>query len=103
MIRRPPRSTLFPYTTLFRSNPLYPKMTRKPPFSVEAPGYEKVKGETIPRRNPAAKDKLITRPSEEIGTVFDNLKRSAEKFGNAKAIGTRKLIKTHIENKKVKK
>jgi len=84
-------------------NPLYPKMTRKPPFSVEAPGYEKVKGETIPRRNPVAKDKLITRPSEEIGTVFDNLKRSAEKFGNAKAIGTRKLIKMHIENKKVKK
>src|SRR5256885_11987196 len=24
MIRRPPRSTLFPYTTLFRSNPLKP-------------------------------------------------------------------------------
>src|SRR5256885_9891602 len=23
MIRRPPRSTLFPYTTLFRSHPLY--------------------------------------------------------------------------------
>src|SRR5260221_3635402 len=23
MIRRPPRSTLFPYTTLFRSKPLY--------------------------------------------------------------------------------
>ena len=87
----------------YHGNPLYPKMTRKPPFSVEAPGYEKVKGETIPRRNPVAKDKLITRPSEEIGTVFDNLKRAAEKFGNAKAIGTRKLIKIHTENKKVKK
>src|SRR5690242_21523602 len=24
MIRRPPRSTLFPYTTLFRSNPAFP-------------------------------------------------------------------------------
>src|SRR2546430_11405187 len=24
MIRRPPRSTLFPYTTLFRSNPVAP-------------------------------------------------------------------------------
>src|SRR6202008_5157683 len=24
MIRRPPRSTLFPYTTLFRSNPMKP-------------------------------------------------------------------------------
>src|SRR2546426_6971315 len=23
MIRRPPRSTLFPYTTLFRSNPIF--------------------------------------------------------------------------------
>src|SRR3712207_7292941 len=25
MIRRPPRSTLFPYTTLFRSNPEFPE------------------------------------------------------------------------------
>src|SRR3989442_5475643 len=25
MIRRPPRSTLFPYTTLFRSLPLFPE------------------------------------------------------------------------------
>lgn len=82
---------------------MYPKMTKKPPFSVEAPGYEKVDGETIPRRNPAAKDKLIARPSDEVATVFDNLKRAAEKYGNAKAIGTRKLIKTHVENKKVKK
>jgi long-chain acyl-CoA synthetase len=82
---------------------MYPKMTKKPPFSVEAPGYEKVKGETIPRRNTVAKDKLITRPSDEVGTVFDNLKRAAEKYGNAKALGTRKLIKTHVENKKVKK
>src|SRR2546426_5572632 len=28
MIRRPPRSTLFPYTTLFRSNVSVPVMTR---------------------------------------------------------------------------
>src|SRR5258708_30379002 len=27
MIRRPPRSTLFPYTTLFRSSPAWPRMT----------------------------------------------------------------------------
>src|SRR3712207_8590295 len=26
MIRRPPRSTLFPYTTLFRSNPLLSRL-----------------------------------------------------------------------------
>src|SRR2546430_13361624 len=28
MIRRPPRSTLFPYTTLFRSHPLRPRALR---------------------------------------------------------------------------
>src|SRR2546422_1251739 len=28
MIRRPPRSTLFPYTTLFRSNMLKPALVR---------------------------------------------------------------------------
>src|SRR5260221_7991586 len=30
MIRRPPRSTLFPYTTLFRS-PRFPRSRRPPP------------------------------------------------------------------------
>src|SRR3712207_6941989 len=31
MIRRPPRSTLFPYTTLFRSSRSSPSQLRKPP------------------------------------------------------------------------
>src|SRR3712207_8327673 len=35
MIRRPPRSTLFPYTTLFRSSPLLPNV----PALSEAPGF----------------------------------------------------------------
>src|SRR5258708_23914788 len=30
MIRRPPRSTLFPYTTLFRSGPVRPPRTGAP-------------------------------------------------------------------------
>src|SRR5438552_14894456 len=30
MIRRPPRSTLFPYTTLFRSSPLRPRHRVEP-------------------------------------------------------------------------
>src|SRR3989442_15938456 len=29
MIRRPPRSTLFPYTTLFRSDPRFPPTTSR--------------------------------------------------------------------------
>src|SRR5215813_15068699 len=36
MIRRPPRSTLFPYTTLFRSN-RYPPVAPSPPASPDDP------------------------------------------------------------------
>src|SRR2546430_13507369 len=38
MIRRPPRSTLFPYTTLFRSNffdHFYPSLLKQPGFLQE--------------------------------------------------------------------
>jgi long-chain acyl-CoA synthetase len=69
---------------------VYPKMTKKPPFSIEVSGYTKKNGETIPRRNPCAKDKLVTVPSDEVTTLYENLKRSAAKFGNAKAMGWRK-------------
>ncbi|KAI9865117.1 MAG: long-chain fatty acid-CoA ligase [Trichoglossum hirsutum] len=82
---------------------LYPRITKKGPFTVEASGYEPVEGETIPRRHPSAKDKLISTPEEGVSTVFDIVKRASEKFGNAKGIGTRKLIRTHDEIKKVKK
>src|SRR2546426_8052832 len=33
MIRRPPRSTLFPYTTLFRSLPLAPQQSQQRVFA----------------------------------------------------------------------
>jgi long-chain acyl-CoA synthetase len=82
---------------------LLPKIVRKPPFSVEVPGYEHVDGETIPRRHPKAVDGLLVRPSEDIATVLDIIQTSARKFGNAKAVGSRKLLKTHQETKKVKK
>src|ERR1039457_7581406 len=36
MIRRPPRSTLFPYTTLFRSKPLWNKNLNRSYFSTRA-------------------------------------------------------------------
>lgn len=86
-----------------KTQTLYPRVTKSPPFTVEASGYEPVKGETIPRRHPVSKDKLTTTPSEDVRTIFDILKRSADRFGNAKAVGTRRLIKLHHESKKVKK
>ena len=80
-----------------------PYMRAKPPFTVEASGYEQKDGETIPRRNPLAKDELFDRPSSDVSTTYENLKRSSKKFGNAKAIGSRKLVQEHVEVKKVKK
>lgn len=80
-----------------------PQMVKKPPFTVDAPGYEPVEGETIPRRHPAVAEKLVTRPDVNVATLFDILKRTSEKYGNAKAVGCRTLIKTHHESKKIKK
>src|SRR2546427_7454558 len=47
MIRRPPRSTLFPYTTLFRSPPAPVSATRSGRHSTPPPGVP-------PRRGPPA-------------------------------------------------
>ena len=79
------------------------RIIHKPPFSLEAPGYEHVDGETIPRRNVNTVNKLKTTPSPDIHTLFDLVKTSSEKYGNAKALGSRKLVRTHQEIKKVKK
>lgn len=75
----------------------------KPPFTIEAPGYEKVPGETIPRRHPRAKDGLLDTPAEGVHTVFDIVRRSAKKYPNHTAVGRRKLVKLHKETKKIKK
>ncbi|TVY65521.1 Long-chain-fatty-acid--CoA ligase [Lachnellula suecica] len=82
---------------------VYPRIVKKPPFSLEVPGCEPVEGETIPRRHPLTVNKLKDRPEEGIATLFDIVRTSSEKYGNAKALGSRKLIKTHQESKKVKK
>ena len=87
----------------FRSGiaPLY--KVQKPPFTIEAPGYEPVEGETIPRRHPKAKDGLIERPAPDVNTTFDLLKRSADRYSGEPAVGSRKLLKTHKEKKKITK
>lgn len=79
------------------------KQVHKPPFTIEAPGYEKVAGETIPRRHPRAKDGLISQPSEDVHTVLDIVRRSARLYGDRQALGTRKLVQLHKETKTIQK
>ncbi|KAI2628876.1 long-chain-fatty-acid-CoA ligase [Hypoxylon sp. NC1633] len=78
-------------------------MVQKPPFMIEAPGAQDVEGETKPFRHFKAKDGLITRPASHIRTTYDILLDSAKEHGDKAAIGSRKLIKTHTETKKVPK
>lgn len=81
----------------------HPKIYKSPPYTVERPGIKANAGETAPRVNTRAKEGFINTPEEGIETIWDLVKRSASKFGNAKAVGYRKLVKQHEEVKKVKK
>ncbi|KAK4933522.1 long-chain fatty acid-CoA ligase, partial [Elasticomyces elasticus] len=85
------------------SGTVQPYMYRKPPFTFYAKGVEAQIGQTPPRRNRFAGERLVTKPSDEVATIYDNFRRAAKKFGNAKATGTRRILKTHVESKKVKK
>ncbi|KAG6122150.1 hypothetical protein E4U13_003178 [Claviceps humidiphila] len=87
------------YTT--GTTPLHP--VHKAPYSIEAPGYKKIPGETIPRRHPRAKNGLLTRPSDDVNNIFDIVTHSARIYPNHQALASRKLIKLHKETKKVKK
>jgi long-chain acyl-CoA synthetase len=80
-----------------------PKQYKKGPYTIEAKGYEKKDGETIPRVHPSAKNGLISTPAPDVKTIYDILRSSSKKFGNAKALGYRTLIKTHEETKQIKK
>ncbi|EEY14684.1 long-chain-fatty-acid-CoA ligase [Verticillium alfalfae VaMs.102] len=79
------------------------RMQAKGPFSVPSPGAEKVDGETTPRRHPKAVPELLTKPGGTVDTIYELVKQSAAKFGNARCIGSRKLVDTHIDTKMVKK
>src|SRR3712207_9067528 len=71
MIRRPPRSTLFPYTTLFRSD----QVAVEPPVGAEVParvhrheggelddpGVDPAPGARVPRRHGVDEDRKSTR------------------------------------------
>src|SRR5258708_27152837 len=59
MIRRPPRSTLFPYTTLFRSNLNYAAPDSSPPT---LPRDQAIPPEMPERKHAGAPDAVLARP-----------------------------------------
>ena len=54
-------------------NGFLPKQYDKYPYTVDAPGYSKVKGETIPRRQVGLKE-LMSEPEPGIATTVSSLR-----------------------------
>jgi long-chain acyl-CoA synthetase len=77
--------------------------SRKGPYTAEAADAPAVEGETKPRRNLAAKDGLKTTPAPDVTTMYEVLRYASAKFGNAKAVGSRRIVNKITETKKIKK
>lgn len=83
---------------------VFPTLYKKPPFTVDAVGAQKVDGETVPRRNVTAAHGLhSTLANGAITTVYENLRFSVKKFRNRHVLGSRDILNVHEENKKVPK
>src|SRR2546427_9349927 len=61
MIRRPPRSTLFPYTTLFRSSPVSSRSRLSRFFSCEPPPVRTIPLSTMSAESSGGVDRKSTR------------------------------------------
>src|SRR5258708_27027432 len=62
MIRRPPRSTLFPYTTLFRSRASVVALLEHPrTMSVIVAHLDRIPAEPLPRLRRCSRDRKSTR------------------------------------------
>src|SRR3712207_7210849 len=72
MIRRPPRSTLFPYTTLFRSS--HASGNGQPPGLLRDPAGERLRARPGGRRRPvAARPRSPDRKSTRLNSSHANI------------------------------
>src|SRR5258706_44070 len=69
MIRRPPRSTLFPYTTLFRSNSAGARLSKLVVFAADEQGN----GDRRHRRQPQEPRLVFSARSEEHTSELQSL------------------------------
>src|SRR3712207_1482601 len=71
MIRRPPRSTLFPYTTLFRSREGHKQKTKRPVLAFQS----------LPRGLPHAKNRSKQWPKQLFGATKNPLQQNEKNDG----------------------
>src|SRR5437899_7618667 len=73
MLRRPPRSTLFPYTTLFRSAPRIPGGARPAPIATSVSPISSAGRSTYPR-SPSSRGSRFRERSEEHTSELQSLR-----------------------------
>src|SRR3712207_7473371 len=91
MIRRPPRSTLFPYTTLFRSSlhrdaPCWaPAANRKARFLIAQAGCIPTHISSKPTPSPPARHGLVRDLVNGDGTILRGLDRKSTRLNSSHA------------------
>src|SRR5438093_9249111 len=95
MIRRPPRSTLFPYTTLFRSEPEQPDQLRAHVDDRVLPLQEDQRGDRADGVRPG--DGLLDHPGPRLGS-----QRSEEHTSELQSL-TNLVCRLLLEKKKKQK
>src|SRR5688572_31276520 len=98
MIRRPPRSTLFPYTTLFRSDADCPLESRRETSCQRRPRFP-----LAPSRRAASRDRKSTRLNSshsQISYAVFCLKKKKKKTNNKK---NNKITRKHHINPQITK
>src|SRR2546422_6949444 len=90
MIRRPPRSTLFPYTTLFRSLLREHLRTRR--------GFHRIEDRDRPTRTPQTTETLLRRAhsaGSHIGALCEHIHRVEREPGVRRILGVLALARKH--------
>src|SRR2546428_13133561 len=102
MIRRPPRSTLFPYTTLFRSDPLGDRLRDRDVGRVEV---DVVGDEERARPDRRGARRGVDAPRAEVGigrrvgpdALSQSLELALADVGEARALGTRRGARVQVD------
>src|SRR5687768_17809850 len=100
MIRRPPRSTLFPYTTLFRSG-LDVQVSRRPVHRIRAPREPPA----LDRRDPTGTEVDIVRrdPDRRVRTFLQAVERRSEEHTSELQSRLHLVCRLLLEKKKCNK
>src|SRR2546422_4945343 len=77
MIRRPPRSTLFPYTTLFRSRELAARWLPRPVVAHPKHGFTVPLDVMVPEQAHVALDDLLLSPAARTRELLDGAQVAA--------------------------